>query len=110
MRLPFINAVPVVATVFGPDPHNPAAAIVGDAWLRLHGGLVAFVGGGDTDPSNRYFGDLGHEFQSFTGAANLIGTGSLYRTQPTIAQDGNATMADPARQALLDRLRRGAQL
>lgn len=106
----FVNYQPEVAAVFGRDPNNPAAGVLHDAWLRLNGFLVAVVGGGNTDPSTHYHGDLGRPIQNFTGAAAAIGTGSLYRTNPTIAQDGNTTIEDPARAMLAARLRRGVSL
>jgi hypothetical protein len=106
----FVNYAPERVAVFGPDPNNPAAGIVHDAWLRLNGFLVAVVGGGNTDPSSHYHGDLGRPLQDFTGAAAAIGTGSLYRTSPTIAQDGNTVIEDPARAMLAARLRRGVSI
>lgn len=107
--MPFANYRVEKAAVFGQDPNNPAASIIRDAWLHLHGFLVRVVGGGDTDPSTHYHGDLHRPIQNFTGSAAAIGTGSLYKTteRTTIAQDGQATVEDPARRQLMARLRRG---
>lgn len=105
--MPFANYRPERAAVFGEDPNNPSAGVFQDVWTRVQGFLVRVVGGGDTDPTTHFHGDLGRPIQNFTGSAAAIGTGSLYRTSPTIAQDGQATLEDPARRQLMARLRRG---
>jgi hypothetical protein len=104
----FVNARPRPAVDFDADPNNPAASIVRDAMLRLHGGLVAVIGGGDVDPSNQYFG-VGPQLQDFQGAANRSGTTVVTRDGdvPTI---GSAIAAgpntSPVMRVFADRLRR----
>lgn len=112
MRRPFnaVNYRPEVAPVFGQDPNNPAASIVHDAWLRVNGFLVRIVGGGNTDPTTHYHGDVGRPLQDFAGSAAAIGNASAYRTQPGLAQDGGPIISDPVRRVLLNRMRAGDQL
>lgn len=108
-----VNARPRAIVDYGQDPNNPARGAVHDAWLRLHGFLVDVVAGGDTDPSNQFFGD-GPMLQSFIGAGNPASTTVVTRNggNADIASPivGDSIITDPARRIFADRLRRRNQL
>lgn len=102
----FANEQRRVVTDYGADPNNPAAWVVRDAFLRVWGFLVPYVGGGSADPKGQFHG-VGPMLQDFTGAANPAATTIVNRDGefPSI-QHGASDPDDPVRRVFADRLRR----
>lgn len=108
----FANQQTRKVTDFGIDPHNPAAQIVRDAWLRLHGWLVPVTTGGDADPERTFFGRV-DGVQDFTRAAAPAANPVTYT--PANGDLGSAvttdtTMTDPVRRLLAEQLQRRSAL
>lgn len=108
----FANQQTRQVTDFGIDPHNPAAAVVRDAWARLHAWLVPVTTGGDSDPERMFFG-YQEGLQDFTRVAAPAATSSIYLDGSPELSDAvttDNTMTDPVRRLLADQLKRRSAL
>lgn len=107
------NATPRVVVDYGPDPADRfAGGVLRDVLARVQGFLVPAVVGGDTDPSNVFYG-YGPELQSFKGAGNRASTTVVYRDggSPQLSSGiVEGPEGDPARRIFAARLRRGQAL
>lgn len=105
------NAQTTAVTRYGADPHNPAMAIIRNAWAHLQGMLVPVVIGGRWG-SGSYHGVGLPPLQNPTTAVAHIGTRDVYKTGPanTVAQATDSVTGDPIRRILAERLANGVNL
>lgn len=107
----WVNGQTTAVTRFTADPHNPAMAIIRDAWSHLQGMLVPVVIGGRWG-SGSYHGVGLPPLQNPTNALAHIGTTNIYKTGPanTVAQASDSVTGDPIRRILAERLANGVNL